>query len=330
MKKKIAVIGSNSFSGSDFIDLLLEKGKYNVIGISRSAEKEALFIPYKRHNHAPFSFYQYDLNHDYEKIFQMFNSFQPEYVINFSALSEVAVSWQHPDHYFNINATAVARLGNFLKTRSYLNRYLHISTPEVYGTCVGKVTEKAHLNPSTPYAASKAAGDLFLFTLFKNYNFPFVMIRSTNVYGAHQQLFKIIPRSIIYIRLGKPIELHGGGKAIKSFIHIRDASRGALTALEKGKIGEIYHLSPNESQSVRDIVKLICQKMKIDLKKVTQTAAERLGQDAAYIIDSSKMRKTFGWKPRISLDQGISEVIEWINTNWFDIKKHSLNYIHKV
>lgn len=328
MKKNVVVIGSNSFSGSDFIDLLLNKGKYDVIGISRSREKNALFLPYKGHHQDAFKFFQCDLIRDYAKLFRLLNRFKPEYIVNYSALSEVAVSWQYPEDYFTINATAVARLGNFLQSTLYLKRYIHISTPEVYGTSTGDVTEKSPLNPSTPYAASKAAGDLMLFTLFKNYRFPLVMIRSTNVYGAHQQLYKIIPRSIIFIKLRKLIDLHGEGKAIKSFIHIRDVSRAVLAAMEKGQIGEIYHVAPDESCSIREIVTKICQKMGVEIGKVSRNVAERPGQDAAYIINSSKLRQTLGWQPRISLGSGLTEVIEWINSNWSDIKKQSLNYIH--
>src|SRR4029077_17048135 len=129
--------------------------------------------------------------------------------------------------------------------QAWLKRYVHISSPEVYGTCEGTVKEDAPLNPSTPYAASKASGDLFLWTLVKNFNFPLVMIRATNVYGAHQQLFKIIPRTAIYLKLGKTIELHGGGTAVKSYIHVRDVSQGELLAMEHGRKGEIYHFSPD-------------------------------------------------------------------------------------
>src|SRR5207253_11451808 len=122
---------------------------------------------------------------------------------------------------------------------------------------------------STPYAASKAAGDLSLFTFYKNFGFPLVMIRATNVYGAHQQLFKIIPRSAIYLKLGKTIELHGGGTAIKSYIHIRDVSVGELAVMEKGEMGQIYHLSPDAGVSVKKVVEEICLKMKVSCSLVT-------------------------------------------------------------
>ena len=243
-KRKIVVIGSNSFSGSDFIDLLLDDEQNEVIGISRSPEKSGLFLPYKRHQGANFRFYQMDLNKDMLQIIELLDSFEPEYVVNFAAQSEVAPSWEHPEQWFQTNVVALAKLTNALKDRDYLKRYVHISSPEVYGSCEGRVTESAPLNPSTPYAASKAAADLYLLTLVKNFRFPLVMIRSTNVYGAHQQLWKIIPRSIISLKMGKKIQLHGAGMAVKSYIHIRDISRGELAAMEMGNVGTIYHLSP--------------------------------------------------------------------------------------
>ena len=172
---------------------------------------------------------------------------------------------------------AIAALSNHLKDKTWLERYVHISSPEVYGTCEGTVKEDAPMNPSTPYAASKAAGDFMLFTLVKNYNFPLVTIRATNVYGAHQQLFKIIPRSVIYLKLGKIIELHGGGAAIKSYIHIRDVSRGELAAMERGANGEIYHLSPDGGIAVRDAVSTICELIGKDFERCTRTVEERLG-----------------------------------------------------
>lgn len=328
-KRSIAVIGSNSFSGSDFIDLLLEDKQNEVIGISRSPEKSALFLPYKRHRGANFRFYQMDMNKDIHKIIELLDSFEPEYVVNFAAQSEVAPSWEHPEQWFQTNVVALAKLTNALKDRNYLERYVHISSPEVYGNCEGRITESAPVNPSTPYAASKTAADLFLFTLFKNFKFPLVMIRSTNVYGAHQQLFKIIPRSVIYLKMGKKILLHGGGAAVKSFIHIRDISRGELSAMERGRPGTIYHLSPDRGYAVRDVVNKICDLMGNNFDSSTVAVGERLGQDAAYIIDSTSAREEFGWSPKISLDMGLSEVIAWVDDNWEQIQKETLEYVHK-
>lgn len=326
---KVLVIGSNSFSGSDFIDLLLESNRYDVIGVSRSPEKGELFLPYRKRSRDHFRFEQIDLNRDLDKLKRILEEFRPEYIVNFAAQSEVAPSWENPHHWFQTNAVALTQLASMLKDLSYLKKYVHISSPEVYGTCEGNILESAPLNPSTPYAASKAAGDLSLFTFAKNFSFPLVMVRATNVYGAHQQLFKIIPRSAIYLKLGKKIELHGGGIAIKSYIHIRDVSRGELAVMEEGRVGEIYHLSPDHGVEVKQVVRTICKKMGVDFGKETKAVAERLGQDKAYTIDSSKARRELGWSPKISLSEGIAQTVAWVDQSFDEISKESLSYIHK-
>ena len=329
--KTVFVIGSNSFSGADFIDLVLEKRNYRVFGFSRSPEKSEAFLSYKRSKKlANFRFHQVDINNNMEKIFRLMEKEKPAFVVNFAAQSEVAPSWNTPEQWFQTNAVAVAKLSNFLKGKNWLQKYVHISSPEVYGTCEGVVKEDAPFNPSTPYAASKAAGDMMLKTLVESFSFPMVMVRATNVYGVGQQLFKIIPRSIIYLKMGKTIELHGGGEAIKSYIHIGDVSNGELLVMEQGRPGEIYHLSPDTGIQIRDIVRKICDLMEKDFSRSTKTVGERLGQDAAYIIDSSKIKQKLGWKAEIGLDEGLISTISWINDKWHEIREEPLDYIHKA
>lgn len=327
--KKVVVIGSNSFSGSDFIDLLLDKGEYQVVGVSRSLEKDSLFLPYKTKIRENFQFHQIDLNKDLSRFNQIIDTFQPDFIVNFAAQSEVAPSWENPDHWFLTNVVALTNLANLLKDKKYLKKYVHVSSPEVYGTCNKTVTEETPVNPTTPYAASKAAGDLSLFTFYKNFGLPVVLVRATNVYGAYQQLFKIIPRSMIYLKQGKTIELHGGGVAIKSYIHVRDVSLGELLIMEKGTVGEIYHLSPDQGIAVKDVVALICHKMGQSLETATKNVGERLGQDEAYIIDSSKARTQLGWSCSIPFDKGIQQTLDWIENNYEEITKQPLHYIHK-
>jgi len=326
---KIAVIGSNSFSGSDFIDLLLEDPDSQVLGISRSPEKSDLFIPYRHHGQDRFQFQQLDLNKHPAEIMSALDEFEPEFVVNFAAQSEVGPSWIHPEQWFQTNTVGLALLIDGLRQRDYLKRYVHISSPEVYGTTSGTITESAPLNPSTPYAASKAAADLLITTFVEQYGFPAVTIRSTNVYGAHQQLFKIIPRSFIYIDIGRNIELHGGGQSIKSYIHIRDVSRGEVAAMKQGRTGELYHLSPDRGHSIHEIVSTIAAITGNKLEDISTNIAERLGQDAAYVIDSSKALKELNWTPSISMEEGLIQVRDWVGGNWNQIKQEPLEYVHK-
>ena len=328
MTRKVAVIGSNSFSGGDFIDLLLEDPNTRVVGISRSPEKGPMFLPYHRWGGERFEFHQLDLNRHSDEILAVLDEFKPQAIVNFAAQSEVAPSWQHPEHWFQTNVVALSRLLNPLKDRTYLKKYVHISSPEVYGTCVGRVTEETPVNPSTPYAASKAAADMFLQTLVKNFDFPLVTIRATNVYGAHQQLWKIIPRSAIYLRTNQKISLHGGGTAVKSYIHIRDVSRGELLAMEQGRPGRMYHLSPDQGHAVRDVVERICKLLGRDFAASTESVGERLGQDAAYVIDSTRARQELGWRPTIGLDEGLRQVTAWVEDYWQEICTQPLEYRH--
>lgn len=330
MTRTIAVLGSNAFSAQDFVDLLLHDPENEVIGLSRSPESPDFQLRYKRREDlSRYRFVQADLNEDMDEIQALLDEEQPSHIVNFAAQSEVAPSWEHPGHYFQTNTVALAGLVNHLREQDYLDRYLHVSSPEVYGTCEGRVTEDEPFDPSTPYAASKAGADLLLATYEQEHDFPLVTVRSTNVYGPRQQLFKLIPRSVIYIKSGKTIPLHGGGHAVKSYIHIRDISRGERSILFDGQPGGIYHLSPQGGIAVRDVVRTIADRMGADFDEVTETVDERPGQDAKYVIDSTKAREAFGWEPEISFEEGIDQVIDWVNRNWQAIRKQPLEYQHK-
>ncbi len=329
MNTNIFVIGANSFSGQDFVDLLLDNPEYCVTGISRSPERTGLFLKYLgRRDLSRYRYIQCDLNQDMDMLLGLLDDVQPQYIVNFAAQSEVAPSWDNPHHWFETNTVALSRLINHISRKKWLKRYLHVSSPEVYGTCTGIVKEDAAMNPSTPYAASKAAADMLLDVYRKQFGLPLLTVRSTNVYGARQQLFKIIPRTVIYSKIGKKIDLHGGGAAVKSYIHIRDVSRGELAILERGNIGLTYHLSPDQGTAVRDVVAAVCRHRGVSFDDCVNIAEERPGQDAAYVIDSTLARTALGWSPVISFDDGIAEVISWVDEYWPEISASSLDYIH--
>lgn len=332
MSEKIFVIGSNSFSGASFIDYALQEG-CEVIGVSRSPEAHQVFLPYKWHNQENlrrFSFYQMDLNRDLDHIMELIFEFKPDYVVNFAAQSMVAESWQNPDHWMMTNVVSNVRLHDRLRKCSFLKKYVHVSTPEVYGTCEGLVQENTNYNPSTPYAVSRAACDMSLMTFCKNYAFPVVFTRAANVYGPGQQLYRIIPKTILSIKLGKKLPLHGGGHSIRSFIHIRDVADGTLRVARKSLPCEIYHFSTSRNISVRDLVLLICERMKVSFEDTVEITEDRPGKDAAYLLDSSMAHNALGWSDKISLEEGIEETIAWIGENLDEVKREPLEYIHKA
>lgn len=325
---KIIVIGSNSFSGSHFVDYVLEQ-RLEVIGISRSPESHPVFLPYKKRKDAPFRFLQFDLNRDLAAIMKIINEFHPDYVVNFASQSMVAESWQNLEHWFQTNVVATIKFHDHLRKCDFLKKYVHISTPEVYGTCEGVVKENTSYNPSTPYAVSRAATDMSLMSFQRAYKFPVVFTRAANVYGPGQQLYRIIPRTILFFMIGRKLQLHGGGASMRSFIHIRDVADGTLRAARQAPPGEIYHFSTSRNISVRDLVELIAKQLNVDFDKNVDIVGERLGKDAAYLLDSSKAKETLGWRDQISLEQGIEETIAWVRDNLDILKKQPFDYIHK-
>ena len=326
------VIGSNSFTGASFVDFLLTRGD-EVIGTSRSAELNSVFLPYQwpaqRPAGAKFKFLQLDLNEHTDELAAAIGDFKPDYVVNFAAQSMVAESWLHPDQWYQTNVVANVRLHDKIRHFAFIKKYVHVTTPEVYGSCSGNVTESAPFNPSTPYAASRAACDLHLMTFFKNYKFPVAFTRAANVYGPGQQLYRIIPRTIFFIKLGRKLQLHGGGRSVRSFIHARDVAEGTLRVARQAPPGETYHFSTDLYLSIRELVERICTRMGVKFEDVVEVVGDRPGKDAAYLLDSTKARTTLGWQAAISLDQGIDETIAWLSRNLEELKKQPADYIHK-
>lgn len=323
------VIGSNSFTGAGFVRHLLTKG-HAVIGTSRSEEPHKAFLPYRWDGEpAGFRFHKLDLNHDLDALVALLERERPAYVVNFAAQSMVAESWLNPDHWFMTNVVSTVRLHERLRVMKFVERYVHVSTPEVYGSTSGHVREDAAFNPSTPYAVSRAAADMSLRTFHATYGMPVVYTRAANVYGAGQQLYRIIPRTILNIRLGRKLQLHGGGTSERSFIHVKDVAEATYRIARDGRNGEAYHISTDRIVSIRGIVEMICRNLGVSFDDVVEVVGERLGKDAAYRLDSSKLRRELGWTDEISLEDGIDETVSWIDRYLDDLATLPSSYIHK-
>lgn len=326
--EKFLVIGSNSFSGAHFVAGALEAGA-EVVGTSRSAEPDAVFLPYKWRPHEKFTFHQLDLNYDLEKIDSVARAFEPQYIVNFAAQSMVAQSWANPEHWFQTNVVSMVKLHDRVRRYPFLKKYVHISTPEVYGSCSGLVKETAAFNPSTPYAASKAACDLSLKTFQQAYNFPVVFTRAANVAGPGQQLFRIIPKTVLCILTGQKLRLEGGGQSVRSFIHMKDVVEGTIRIARGGTPGEAYHLSTDRNQTIRDVVTEVCRQMNASFADHVETTEGRLGQDSAYLLDCTKIRDELGWSPKLTVEHVVSETIGWVTKNLENLRHQPSNYIHK-
>lgn len=330
MSDKILIIGSNSFSASNFINYLLDNGN-EVIGISRSDEINSVFLPYKSNsNLSKFRFFQYDLNHDLDSIMDLIKKEKISYIVNFSAQSMVGQSWDHPEDWFMTNTVSTIKLHNKLKNLDFLDKYVHVSTPEVYGTCSGLIQEHINYNPSTPYATSRAAADMSLKNFYDTYDFPVVFTRAANVFGEHQQLYRIVPKAILSFLSGKKLPLHGGGHSVRSFIHMDDVSNATNKILKRGKPGEIYHISTRENISIRELVEMISKQLNVNFEDHVEITEDRKGKDGAYLLDSTKLRETLNWNETISLESGINKTIEWVKNNYETLLTQPMNYIHKT
>lgn len=332
MNGKIAVIGSNSFSGASFVRYCLEQG-FEVLGASRSEEPAKCFLPYRwleAKAQTRFHFVRADLNRDVDGLMSALDAFKPSMVVNFAAQGMVAQSWLQPEHWYQTNVVGNVIFHNRLRLAKWLEKYVHVGTPEVYGSTSGKIDESAPFNPSTPYAASRAACDLHLKTFFQQYRFPVTWTRAANVYGAGQQLYRIIPRTILFIKLGKKLSLHGGGHSVRSFIHIHDVAAATLSIAQKAPAGECYHLSTPVFISIRELVEMICRMLNADFSKVVEVTEDRPGKDAAYLLDSKKAREQLGWAETVPLENGVRECVDWIEGHFDEIRQQPFDYIHKA
>ena len=326
--EKNLFLGSNSFSGATFADFLAAAG-HDVIATSRSDEPHDAFLPYKwQKRPGKVRFQRIDLNHDLEALKALLATERPTHVVNFAAQSMVGESWLYPDHWMMTNVVSAVRLHDLLRNYDGLERYVHVTTPEAYGSTEGWVKEDAPFNPSTPYAVSRAAGDMRLRTYFANYHFPVVFTRAANVYGPGQQLYRIVPRTIVAAMTGQKLRLDGGGKSIRVFIHMTDVSDATVKIGRKGTLGDTYHISGYELVSIRTLVEMILARLGKKFEDCVEIGPERPGKDTAYTLDSLKLRTELGWRDTFSLEQGVDDVIAWARRFESDMAKLPTKYDH--
>ena len=197
MKNSVLVIGSNSFSGSSFINYLLDKNLF-VIGISRSEENKNIFLKYKKNkNIKNFKFYKADINKNLNLIIKLLDKYKPSIIVNYSSQGMVNESWNSPVDWYMTNFLSTVKIVNYLINKKYLKKFINFTTPEVYGDNKKKLNEETFFNPSTPYALSRASADTHMKLMNKHKKFPVIFTRAANVYGPHQQLYRIIPKAIM-------------------------------------------------------------------------------------------------------------------------------------
>jgi dTDP-glucose 4,6-dehydratase len=326
--ERFVVLGSNSFTGSSFVAELLRQGA-EVLGVSRSEELDEVFLPYRWGPCARFRFCRMDLNRDLDRIDALLRDFQPDYVVNFAAQGMVAQSWSQPEHWFQTNTVAMVRLHERLRTLASMRKFVQASTPEVYGPTAGLVTEAGPFNPSTPYAVSKAACDMSLLAFHKAYGFPVAFTRSANVCGPGQPLYRILPKTVLCVSTGRKLKLEGGGRSVRSFIHVADVVEGTLRVARAGRAGEAYHLATDRNRSIRDLVAAICAEMGAAFDECVEVTEGRLGQDAAYLLHCAKAKAELDWVPARTVEDAIRDTIAWVQANLERLRGMPDAYVHK-
>ncbi len=321
---KILVLGATSFSGNSFALRYPHKDKLFLFGRS-PGHQSPHFIPAQKYSKIT----QWDLNDTQEELISVIQNQKISTVINFAAQSMVGQSWDKPEDWYEANVLAFSKLLKGISALPSVKKFIQFSTPEVYGSTSGWIKESFDFAPNTPYAVSRAAADWHLKALHENFSFPVIFTRAANVYGEHQRLYRIIPRVIISALTGQKVPLQGGGKSIRSFIHIDDVSDALMRIIESGIPGESYHISTNELVTIYELVSIIAEKLNVNIENLIEIAPDRPGKDFAYQLDSSKVRSDLNWSDKISLSDGLDRTIKWVEENIDELRTLPLNYEHR-
>lgn len=239
-------------------------------------------------------------------------------VVHFAAESHVDRSIEDASPFVRTNVEGTWRLVDACR-RSRVARFVHVSTDEVYGSlgAEGRFTENSSLDPTSPYAASKAASDVLVLSAFKTHGFPAVVTRCTNNYGPFQFPEKFIPLMIAQAMEGKPLPVYGDGRNVRDWIHVSDHCHALDAVMQRGREGEIYNIGGGcEMQNIdvaRAILKLLgCQENLLNFVR------DRPAHDRRYALDCSKLNSELQWKPHWNFDRGLLDTIRWYeeNTAW--------------
>ncbi len=235
-------------------------------------------------------------------------------VINFAAESHVDRSIADADPFLKSNIRGTYTILDIIRNQK--KRFVHISTDEVFGSIEnGSAVETSKFNPSSPYAATKAAAELLVNSYFVTYGCDVVITRCTNNYGPRQHVeFDIIPKAIALIKQNKKVPIYGTGKSIRDWIYVDDHCEAVMLALQKGKSGESYNISAYNEIDVLTIVKNLLTLLDKPLSNL-QFGEGRPGEDLRYSLDSSKIRRDLGWKHKIDFAEGLQKTIQWYLEN---------------
>ena len=324
---KILVTGGAGFIGSAVVRLAVARG-HEVVNLDALTYAACLDNVASVSGSNLYSFEQADIR-DRARLDEVFNTHRPDAVMHLAAESHVDRSIDGPGDFIltNINGTY-----NMLEAaRAYWTgagrpggfRFHHISTDEVFGSlgAVGQFTEDTPYDPRSPYSASKAASDHLVRAWAETYGLPVVLTNCSNNYGPFHFPEKLIPVVILNALAGKPLPIYGDGSNVRDWLYVEDHADALLLVVAKGKLGRSYNIGGENERSNLQLVQTLCTILDAKRPKATPYAdqitfvTDRPGHDARYAIDPSRIRDELGWRPSVTVEEGLEKTVQWYLDN---------------
>ena len=319
--QKILVTGGLGFIGSNLTRMLLNKNYY-VINIDKVSYASNFYNLKDVSNNKNYKFIKTDIANK-KRIKKILNYFKPICIFNLAAETHVDRSIDSPKNFIDTNIIGTFNLLECL--RDYNNRnknvkLVHISTDEVFGdVLVGRSKESDAYAPSSPYAASKASSDHLVYSYIRTYKIPAIITNCSNNYGPRQHPEKLIPKLIYNAITNKALPIYGKGKNSREWIYVDDHCEALIKVFKKGKIGHFYNIGSNVNLNNLNVTKILLsvikKKNKLGKNVKVKFVKDRPGHDIRYAINSSKIKKELGWKPKMSFTKGIENTFDWYSKN---------------
>ncbi len=319
---KIIVTGGAGFIGGNFVHYMLKSHSEDEIvcldALTYAGNLETL-DPVK--DNPKFKFIKADIA-DRQAVYGIFETEQPDVIINFAAESHVDRSIENPELFLRTNVMGTQVLLD--ACRKYgIKRYHQVSTDEVYGDLPLDrpdmfFTETTNLHTSSPYSASKASADLLVQAYSRTYGVPVTISRCSNNYGPYHFPEKLIPLMIANALADKKLPVYGTGENVRDWLYVEDHCRAIDLIVRKGREGEVYNVGGHNEHTNLEVVKIILQQLGKP-EELIEFVTDRKGHDRRYAIDPTKISNELGWEPETKFSDGIKKTIQWYldNKDWW-------------